>query len=169
MTKSFVKGYTDTAFGVPASLSITPINLNYAADFRVKSSTADEVLATNVTCPKDQPETLRVAQRVIKNVYAGTNIAPEYQLPIKTGTASLFELAQVWVEVESTDATYKRYVPIKVGTILTVPDYGNISADDLRNLVKRGAGLLYEANNVDLGLGLSTVIRNGVLKRKDLF
>lgn len=170
MAKSFVKGYTDTAFGSPATLSIIGQNLNYAADFRIKpGASSDEVLATNVTCPKDQPELLRVAQRKIKNVYAGLDIAAENQLAMKSGTATLFEVSQVWVEVESTDATYRKYVPVKVGTIVTVPDYGNITASDLQGLVRRNAGLLFESNDNALTNGLSAVIRNGVLKRKDLF
>jgi len=166
MAKSFVIGPTDTVIAGNSGPAEVNTNLNFADDFRIVSSQAGEVIATNVTCPVDQPETLRFSQRRIANVYNGTDIDQSAFLPTRDGTATLIELRQRWIEVDSEDSTYRKAVPVKAAITLTVPSYGNVSAAQVQDLVYRAFSALFYTGTPGPE-GIADLL-HGVLARPDL-
>lgn len=166
MTKSIATGYTDTAISGNPAMTVTVGKLNFATDHRVVSEVPGEIVTSNVTCPIDQPETFRFSQKEIANVYAQTNIDPSARLPITNGKATLLELREVWVETDSTDATYRKLIPVKVGIQFTIPAYGSITADMAMVAILRAAGLIFETGTVT-SAGVNN-INHGVLRKADL-
>lgn len=143
MAKTIAKGPTDTAFSGSTTLTVPIPGLNWTTDFRPLSKVPGEVVAVNVTCPVDQPETIRFSQRKIANVYNGINLDPAVHLPVKAGTATLIELRQLWVETDSVDTTYRKVIPVKVGITLTLPAYGNVTATMCLDTLKRAVAATF--------------------------
>lgn len=166
MAKNIAYGFTDTAVGGFASNPQTLVALNWAVDHDILSDVPGEAVTTNLSSPVDQPETFRFAQRKVANVYAGTDVDPSAYLPVRQGTSTLIEMREVWVETDSTDATYRKLIPVKVGITLTFPSYGNITADMALASVKRCASALFETG-VGTSTGIAALLR-GVMKKKDL-
>jgi len=166
MTKSIVTGPTDTAFSGSTTLAVPIPGLNWTADFRMLPSSPGEVVATNVTTPVDQPETVRFSQRAKANIYQGTNIDPTAYLPVKNGTSTLLELRQTLVETDSGDASYRKLIPVRAAITLDIPSYGNVTAAMVLSLVQRAVALAFE-KGVVTSTGLSAIQR-GVLKKVDL-
>lgn len=166
MAKSISLGYTDTAVGGFANNPQTLPALNWAVDHTPISDVPGEVVTTNLSCPVDQPETFRFAQRKVQNVYAGTDVDPSAYLPIRQGTSTLIECREIWVESDSVDTTYRKLIPVKCGITLTVPSYGNITADQVLALLRRTAAGAFETG-VSTSTGISALLR-GVMKKKDL-
>lgn len=166
MTKSIATGYTDTAIAGNPAMTVTVGKLNYLSDFRKSSVSPTEVLATNVTCPVDQPETIRISQKPITNIYANLDVDPSGYLPNKKGTATLLELREIWVETDSVDATYRKYIPAKVGITLQLPQYAGVTAAMAQTLALRAFSLILELGVVDT-TGMDALMR-GVLAKKDM-
>lgn len=166
MTKSITVGYTDTAIAGNPAMQVTVGKLNYGTDFRKSAVSASEVVATNVTCPVDQPETLRISQKPISNVYANLDVDPSGYLPSKKGIATLLEDRQLWVETDSVDATYKKYIPIKVGITIQAPQYSGVTSTLVQTACLRAFSLILEQGVVDT-TGMDALLR-GVLSKKDM-
>jgi hypothetical protein len=165
MSKTLTKGYADTAISGGSSQAFTLAPLNFGADFRILSNVAGEVVLTNVTCPADQPETIRVSQREVTNIYANTNIDTSAYAPVKNGTATLIEMRGNWVETDSTDASWRKIIPVKVGLTLTLPAYGStLTGATLLNFVSRAVSAAFEQNTND-STGL-VALQHGVLLKK---
>lgn len=167
MAKVLVKGPTDTPFAGSTALTLPIPGLNWTTDFRRQPvGPTGEVIAVNVTAPTDQPETVRFSQRAVPNVYAGQAIDAASQLPSKTGTATLIELKQNWVQTDSVDALYRRAIPMKCTIALTLPTYGDITADMVLDLLKRTVACAFE-KGVVTSSGLAAIQR-GILSKTDL-
>lgn len=166
MTKSIATGYTDTAIAGNPAMTVTVGKLNYGADFRKSSVASAEVIATNVTCPVDQPETLRISQKPISNIYANLDVDPSGYLPNKKGSATLLEMREIWVETDSVDATYRKYIPVKVGLTLQLPQYAAVTSALAQAAALRAVSMLFEQGVVDT-TGMDALIR-GVLAKKDM-
>lgn len=166
MTKSVTVGYTDTTITGNPAMSVTVGKLNYLVDFRKSATSATEVIASNVTCPVDQPETLRISQKPISNIYANLDVDPSGYLPNKKGTATLLELRELWVETDSVDATYKKYIPVKVGITVQLPQYAAVTAALAQTAVLRAFGSIFELGVVDTK-GVDALIR-GILSKADM-
>lgn len=166
MAKTIATGCTDTAFSGSTTLTVPIPGLNYPVDYRVLSNVPGEVVLTNVTAPVDQPEIARFAQRAKSNVYLGTDIDPSAYLPVRNGTSTLVELRQTLVETDSTDATYRKLIPMRVAVTIDLPSYGNITDAIVLALAERGIALLFEKGVVD-ATGFKAFQR-GILKKATL-
>lgn len=166
MAKTIGTGYTDTAIGGFANNPQTLPAINWSVDHSPIVEVPGEVVTTNLSCPVDQPETFRFAQRKVANVYASTDVDPSAYLPVRQGTSTLVELREVWVETDSTDATYKKLIPVKCGITLTLPAYGGITADMALALARRALAGTFETG-VATSTGFAALLR-GVMKKKDL-
>lgn len=164
MTKSIATGYTDTAIGGFTDLSPSLAILNWGQDLVLQSDSPEEKVYTNVTAPVDQPETIRLAQRKVANVYAGTDIDPSAFLPTRLGTSTLVEVRETWAETSSTDETYRKLIPVRCGISFTLPAYGNLTAAQAQALALRTVAALFEraSSNTD---GMTNLLR-GVLTKK---
>lgn len=166
MAKTIVHGYTDTAIAGNPAMSVTVGKYNFPTDFRVVSDVPGETRLVNITCPVDQPETLRFSQRKVANIYKGApDIDPSAYLPVKNGTATLMETQVTWSEEDSVTGG-RLLFPLRVGTIVTVPSYGGISDAEVLNLVLRSFGLPFQTGTVT-SAGLAALIR-GVMRKSDL-
>lgn len=166
MAKSISLGYTDTAVGGFANNPQTLPALNWGVDHTPISDVPGETVTTNLSSPVDQPETFRFAQRKVANVYAGTDVDPSAFLPVRQGTSTLIELRQVWVETDSVDTAYRKLIPVKCGITLTIPSYGNITADQAMVVLKRTLAGAFETG-VGTSTGMAALLR-GVMKKKDI-
>lgn len=114
------------------------------SDYAVISDDASsECIMTNLDAPTDQPETLRWAQRPIKNVYSNSGIEPSLHSQLKTGISILAELREVARVTDSENAAYRVDYPVRVYTVIECPNDGSISNDDISTVVKRHLSLLY--------------------------
>lgn len=167
MAKVIVKGPIDTVFAGSTALTVPIPGLNWTTDFRrLPVSASGEVIAINVTSPTDQQEAFRFSQRSVANIYAGQAIDASSQLPSKTGTATLIELRQNWVQTDTVDAMYRRAIPMKCGITLTLPTYGDITADMVLDLLKRTVAAAFE-KGVVTSTGMAAIQR-GILSKTDL-
>lgn len=164
MTKEIAVGYTDSAISGFTSLAPSLPCINWPVDFRQVSADSAELVLTNVTSPVDQAETFRFAQRKVSNVYAGTDIDPSAYLPNRQGTSTLIELRETWMETSTTDETYRKAIPVRVGISFTLPMYGNITAVQALGLVLRCAAAVFDYKTAD-STGMVSILR-GVLTKK---
>lgn len=164
MSKSISHGFTDTAIGGFTDLSPALPILNWGTDLVLQSDEPTEKVYVNVTSPVDQQETIRIAQRRVANVYAGTDIDPSVYLPSKAGTSTLLEVRQFWAETSSTDETYRKIIPVRAGLSFTVPSYGNLTSAECLALAERALSVVFEraSSNAD---GMTNLLR-GVLVKK---
>lgn len=166
MAKTLAVGYTDTATSGFAGNDQTLPALNWGVDWGVQVDDPGEFIITNLTCPVDQPETFRFAQRKVANVYAGTDIDSSAYLPTKQGTSTLIELKETWVETDSEDPSYRKDIPIRVGVSMTLPSYGNVTADLVLAALLRAVGGAFEhASSTSAGIA---ALQRGVLKKSDI-
>lgn len=122
MTTTVTKGYTDTPIDGVTELTFGRALLNIDKDFRIKSNDAGkEVVLTNLTSPIDRPERIRIAYSEVANVYTGTGIDPSVSLPTKRGVSVLVQLTNILTITDSTDASYRRDLPISLHAVIKVP------------------------------------------------
>lgn len=166
MTKSISQGYTDTAIGGFSVVECDLPPLNWGADFKVLSNVPGEVVATNLTSPVDQAETFRWSQKLVPNVYSGTDIDPTAYLPSRRGTSTLIELRGTWVETDSVDPMYRKAMPFRCGIVIAVPSYGNITATMVLNALKRTVSAAFEQGvSTDSGIN---ALQHGVMLKSAL-
>lgn len=166
MAKVIAIGPTDTVVAGHAQNDVVAPALNFEADFRVISEVPGEVILTNVTCPIDQPETLRFAQRKVANVYSGTDIDPSAYLPSRQGTSTVVQLRQVAAETSTTDEAYRKSLPMSCGITFTVPSYVAVTPAMVLDLVERTVSALFE-QAVDSDSGIDALL-HGVMKKSVL-
>lgn len=106
---------------VVGDISLTADALNFDADWRIIDEGPGRVVYTNVQSPVDQPLTLRIAQTVRPNVYAGSAIELAAQLPTRRGCDTVIELKGTWAIGDSEDATFKRMFPVRIATTMNLP------------------------------------------------
>lgn len=165
MTVSIDKGFTDSPPAGAGTLNI-PFTQNYAEEYRLLSDSPGEVVMTNVDALIDQPATVRVSQRKVQNVYANSDVDASAYPAVKAGTATLVERREIWAEIDSEDATYRKLLPVKCGITLTVPQNGTIDASMVSDLVLRTLQALFESGDTSTA-GLNALL-HGVLCKKDV-
>jgi len=144
MAKAISPGYTDTALEGVGSISTPYAVLNLAADFRqLPQVNADDVQVTNLTSPTDQPEVFRFASTTRKDIYAGTDIEPAAKLTSTSGTRYLLELRQVHAITDTSDATYRKLVPVRIAITLDIPKDIMWTHVQTLSLVKRGVAMFF--------------------------
>lgn len=164
--KAINYGFTDTPISGVTSLELPRGLVNYGADFRVKSNTKDELIMTNLTCPIDRPEKVRIAWSQKKDAYANTGIAPAYQAPNTTGVSLLVQETVVGSVTDSTDPTYRVDAPISAHIVINTIPLQEVSENDVLMVVGRLVSSLFETGS-EANTRLKALLR-GSLEPSDL-
>lgn len=165
--KSF--GYTDTT---TATKSLVIPTLNYVNDFsEKKTDTASEVILSNLTCPLDQPETLRYAIQNIKDVYDGTGIEPSYRSVSHRGVSLVVQLRDILRVTQSETETQCCDpgiidLPIETHIVFRVPISQYVDADTVLTVMKRNVAGVFDPTGVT-SKQLNALLR-GSLNPRDL-
>jgi hypothetical protein len=166
MAKSTSTGYTDTAIAGDPDITFDVAELNYAVDWRVKSDKAGEVVLTNITCPTDRPEKIRIAYSTVANVYSGTGISSTVYAPTKEGVSLLIQLTETLSVTDSVDADYRVDLPVSYHMVMKFPASEFIDESVVETGISRLLSVLYETGETS-ETRLASLIR-GALKPADL-
>ncbi|DAD50816.1 TPA_asm: coat protein [ssRNA phage SRR5466725_5] len=162
MAKNCSAGYTDTPISGVASLNFPRGLLNFEKDFRVKSnSPGKEVILTNITCPTDQPEKLRLCFSEVSNIYAGTGIDAPMYAPSKKGVSILAQLTDVISVTDTVDSAYRVDLPCSYHLVIKVPSSAYVQASDVVTGIGRLLSGLFDT-------GVSTTSRLDAILRGSL-
>lgn len=126
-----------------------PVGLvNFGADFRIESSTANEAVLTNMRSPLGDPEKFRHAFSTVANVYSGTPIEPALRSQNTRGVRLLVQHTDIASVTDSSDSTFSMKVPFKVNITVEAPANEYVTATVVRDFVWRTlAGLLETGSN----------------------
>lgn len=148
MAKVVNSGFTDTPIAGVTTLDFSRGLVNYAADFRIKSSQAgSEVVLTNITSPVDRPEKLRIAYSEVSNIYAGTGIDASVAAPTKGGVSILVQETNVLSVTDDTDPSYRIDLPVSFHLVIKVPRSEFITADVIEDGIGRLLSGLYDTGS----------------------
>lgn len=164
MAKSIATGYTDTAISGNPAMTVTVGKLNFGVDYLVQpGSSTSEVNLVNATSPRDQQETIRFAQKSVKDIYTGTDIESDARVSVKGGLDTLLELRGVWLETDSVDATYRKLIPYKVGLQFRMPNYSSVTPAMALAQVLRAYGLAFETGTTTEA-GINRILHSNLMK-----
>lgn len=149
MALSLSYGYSDTTPAGGATKALSRSNVNYAADFRVRSNTTDDLVITNLKADLSTPETFRFATATIKDVYNGTSIETPLIPPVRRGTSILVQVNDTWTVTDSDDPKYKVALPVSAHLVVKIPNQGIITASNVEYLIGRCLAGLYETDSTD--------------------
>lgn len=122
MAKVISKGYVDTPVSGVSALTLNRAVLNVEKDYRVKSSTpGKEIVLTNITCPVDRPEIIRVQYSDIGNIYSGSSIEPSVLAPTKHGARIYAGISDVVSVSDSVDPNYRIDLPLQCSLMIKAP------------------------------------------------
>lgn len=162
MSKVVSTGYTDTPIDGVTSLEFPRGLLNFGANFRVKSNNSGkEVVLTNITCPIDRPENIRLAYTDIANVYSGTGIEPSIIAPTKRGVSILAQLTDVLSVTDTVDADYRIDLPLSCHLVIKVPASEYITAAQVQTAVGRLLSSLFDTG-VETTTRLEAILRGSL-------
>jgi len=164
MSKVVTFGPNSTPVEGLASLTLTMPPLNFLADYKEVDEGPGRVLYTDISSPREQPATLRIAQTSRANVYAGSTIDPMVFLPNKKGTDTIVELRQIVAVTDTEDSTFLEMFPVRIAVTTTYPDTSYLTANALESLLLQVVAAHFEqgAATVDSGL---TLLSHGVVKK----
>lgn len=131
-------GYTDS---IAATQNYACPQLNFDADYALKSETANEVVLVNKTTPADQVESVRFAINDVKNVYTGEqDIDPTMYAPVKKGKSLVCSVKET-LRVTNSDSDgniLNQYdLPVQCHFVLKFPVSANFDATVAETIVKR--------------------------------
>lgn len=150
MTKQISKGYTDTPISGVSSLTFNRGILNFQKDYRVKSNAnGKEVVLTNITCPVDRPENIRLAFTEVANIFSGTGIEPSLLTPSKKGISLLAQITNVMSVTDSASPDFRIDQPCSAHLVIKGPSSEYFTADVVIELVGRLLSALYDAGKTD--------------------
>lgn len=162
MSKVVSTGYTDTPIDGVTSLEFPRGLLNIGANFRVKSNNSGkEVVLTNITCPIDRPENIRLAYTDIANVYSGTGIEPSIIAPTKRGVSILAQLTDVLSVTDTVDADYRIDLPLSCHLVIKVPASEYITAEQVQTAIGRLLSSLFDTG-VETTTRLEAILRGSL-------
>lgn len=145
MAKSLIMPGSDTSIPNPQPQQVlTPRAWNYKADWRVTDNAKSEVRITNLTTAIDEPMRLRFAQNSIKDIYKGTDIAPNLYYPVRSGTQILSQYQAVWVVTDSTDPSYLAYLPVEAHMVVRIPTNDLIAESNVLGLMECALGGFFD-------------------------
>lgn len=148
MAKTVNVGYTDTPISGVTSLEFPRGLVNFAADFRKKSTTAQESILTNLTSPVDRPEKFRISYSDVANVYSGTDIDASVYAPSKKGVSVLIQLTEILSVTDSVDATFRVDLPISAHVVLKVPASEYLTSAMVQTFLGRLVSGLYDTGSL---------------------
>lgn len=163
MAKVINPGYVDTAISGVSSLTFPRGLVNFGKDFRVKSNNGGkEVIMTNITCPIDRPENIRISYSETANIYAGTGIDQSVFAPTKRGVNVLAQVTDVYSVTDSTDAEYRIDLPLSAHLVIKVPASEYVTSEQVQTLVGRLLSGLFDTGSTS-GARLEAILRGSVV------
>lgn len=166
MTKKISHSHTDTAIANATPIKVERPILNFAADFRVKKQSENEVILTNLTSPLDRPEHIRVSVQNVSNIYSNTDIDSSVYAPSKRGVSLLAQLTETISVTDDSDPDYRVDLPVSFHFVAKVPVNENIDATVIEEGFARLLSTLYETNST-APTRINSILR-GSLTPKDL-
>lgn len=163
MSTTVAYGPNGTVVGGLADVVLTFDPLNFVADFRIVEEGVGKAVYTDITAPQDRPSTLRIAQSVRPNVYAGTGISDSAMLPSRKGTDTVVEIKEVWEATDSVSGAIT-HLPVRLAITANLPQSSLVTADAVERLITRALASLYSQADGDMSAGLNTLLR-GVVKK----
>lgn len=97
------------------ALAINPANWSKT------SCSQDKVVLVNTTSDYSAPNAVRIERSRIGNIYEGTGISTNYQLPSKRGIKLFMQCNSIATLTESTDPTVRLELPYAASLTLRVP------------------------------------------------
>lgn len=162
MAKEKSVGFTDTPIEGVSSLTFSRGLLNLGKDFRVKSDNpGKEVVITNLTCPVDRPEKIRIAYSDVTNIYTGTGIESPLTAPTKRGVSVLIQLTETISVTDSVDADFRIDLPVSYHLVVKVPVSEYITSSDIETGLGRLLSGLFDT-------GVATTSRLDAILRGSL-
>lgn len=146
MAKTISKGYTDT---ITATKNVAIPDLDYDADFRVKSQDPGSAILANITSPLDRTETLTFGYSEIKDVYKDQSIDSAVQPASHKGVQILAKVTDVFSLTDSSDASYRVDLPVSAHVVIRVPACEYISTGDIQGLAMRAVAGLFDTGKID--------------------
>lgn len=163
MTKVINAGYTDTPVDGVSSLTFPRAVLNIKTDFRVKNSKdGKEVVLTNLTCPIDRPENVRLAYTDVANIYSGTDIEPSVLAPTKKGVSILAQVTDVLTVTDDTDADYRVDLPLSCHLVIKAPASEFITSAQIQTQIGRLLSSLFDTGSTS-GSRLEAILRGSLV------
>lgn len=143
------------------SRELTPAPLNYGADYRVVSEKQNELVLANIQTSLTEPEKIRIAFAEIKDIFSGTGIDPAqaFQSPnteMSRGCSILVQLTTVFK-----DTNGARF-PVSAHLVLKVPYGAQPTTDNIKTVLVRLLGALYEQGDLDLANRLNGLLRGAI-------
>lgn len=165
-------GYTDT---VSTTLNVARPDLSYSSDYAEKtlseaekkaaSKQSDrEVRLTNSTSPVDQPETVRIASRVVKDIYSNAGISAPYQTQNKQGVSLCLGLQDILRVTDDTDSSFQIDIPINAHLVLTAPMTHYVTTSHLMTVLCRLMALTFDTGKTTTSR-LDSLIRGSLLPK----
>lgn len=155
-------GYADTAISGVSTLPFPRGLVNFGADFRVKSNTANEVVLTNLSSPVDRPERFRISITDITNVYQGTDIDPSVFSPSKKGISLLVQLTEVISVTDTVDPTFRVDLPLQLHFVAKLPSSPHLTSAMIMVAIGRLVTAFFETGSL-LPLRLDGLVRGSLL------
>jgi hypothetical protein len=163
MAKVISTGYTDTPIEGVTKLDFPRGLLNFSTDFRVKSNDAGkQVILTNITCPIDRPENIRIGWTEVPNIYSGTSVEPSILAPTKRGVSILAQLTETLSVTDSADAEYRVDLPVSAHLVIKVPSSEHVSAEIVQTLIGRLLSSLFDQGAVSASR-LEAILRGSLV------
>lgn len=160
-------GPTDTEVAGVAAVTLAVTPLNFEEDWRVVEASSDgsKIVYANVTTPVDMPATLRIAQSLRPNVYAGTSIEPANMSQTRKGLDIVFEIKEVIAVKSDEDAAYRELLPVRAAITFNVPVSAHIGATEVERLIARSIAAIAEQGSASITSGLNLALHGVTEKR----
>lgn len=148
MSKVISTTFTDTAISGVTAPSVTLPVINYDADFRMKSTAANEVSMVNTTTSLENDETIRISVSEIADIYKNAGISADYVVGSKQGYSLLVQVTRLVTVTDSTDPSYQAHLPLSAHLVLKMPKSEAITNATIQSMVSRVFGTLYEGGSI---------------------
>jgi hypothetical protein len=127
-----------------ATQSITVAAIN-AADWTKTECTRDRVVLVNANSDYSAPNHIRIERSRIANVYDGSGISTNYQLPSKRGVKLFMQCNSVATVSDSTDPTVRIELPYAASLTMRVPAVPTniVSYVNVLSVLRQLLGLTY--------------------------
>lgn len=153
--RSTIMGITKTwGYTAPTSTFEKVIPVLDLGNFAEENSPAMSTNYKNITSPTDQPESVRIATRVVKNVYTGSGVLPSFVSTTKEGVSSLIQVKDILTvqpDYDSTSASescctpWRIDLPAKVNITIQVPKSRYFGSTEAMAVIDRAIAILQHA------------------------
>lgn len=148
MSKILSYTHTDTPVQGVASLALPIAVLNYGADFRIAKDTPEEAILTNLTSAIGYPEKIRIAARIVPDVYKNAEVDASLRSLNKRGIEVFVSHTDVAQWKDSDDVTFAEAKPMQMNLTFRFPADGSVTADQMLDYVKRSVSCIFETGSV---------------------